>query len=248
MKLKTPYKTVMFYGNILRINARANWIAVNEDGTMTAFMEEPHVSYGGWDVKSGAIWNLDARMELEGEDWKDTLTYCPRDQKWMIEAASKLEQAWDLHTDGLLPREAKEHVLNRFVDIRSYRSEEREALQATWDSWMKHAVPSNLHDEDITNALYDRLFPKPKEPEARVVKDYYGRDIIVPPWARWLAMDEDGEATVFVDEPYKEKEGGWWRRSNYENPRIAVAWFPRHIAKSSWRDSLQEVEPEPSGE
>ena len=32
MKLKTPYKTVMFYGNILRINARANWVAVNEDG------------------------------------------------------------------------------------------------------------------------------------------------------------------------------------------------------------------------
>jgi len=122
-------------------------------------MEKPFANYGVWDVKSGATWNLDTRMKLEGEDWKDTLTYCPRDQKWMIEAASKLEQAWDLHTDGLLPREAKEHVLNRFVDIRSYRSEEREALQATWDSWMKHAVPSNLHDEDITYALYDRLFP-----------------------------------------------------------------------------------------
>lgn len=37
MKIKTPNKTVMFYGNVLRINARANWIAVNEDGTMTAF-------------------------------------------------------------------------------------------------------------------------------------------------------------------------------------------------------------------
>ena len=249
IRIKDHNKLAMFYGNVLHIPARANWIAVNEDGTMTAFMEEPHVSYGGWDVKSGAIWNLDARMELEGEGWKDTLTYCPHDQQWMIEAAAKLDQAWDLHTDGLLPREAKEHMLNnRLVDILPYRAEGRDTLQATWDSWMKHAVPGYLHDEDITYALYDRLFPKPKEPEYRVVKDYYGRDIIVPPWARWLAMDEDGEATVFVDEPYKEKEGGWWRRSNYENPRIAVAWFPRHIAKSSWRDSLQEVQPEPSGE
>lgn len=156
MKLKTPYKTVMFYGNILRINARANWIAVNEDGTMTAFMEEPHVSYGVWDVKSGATWSLDARAELGGEDWKDTLTYCPHDQQWMIEAAAKLDQAWDLHTDGLLPRRAKEHVLNRLVDILPYRAEGRDTLQATWDSWMKHAVPGYLHDEDITYALQDK--------------------------------------------------------------------------------------------
>ena len=52
-------------------------------------------------------------------------------------------------------------------------------------------------------------------------------------------MDQDGETVVFMDAP--NKEDGWWRRFNYENPRMAVAWFPRHIAKSSWRDSLREV-------
>jgi len=82
MKLKTPYKTVMFYGNVLHINARANWVAVNKDGTMRAFVEEPFVHYGVWVSNSAAVWSLNTRMELEGEDWKDTLTYCPHEQQW----------------------------------------------------------------------------------------------------------------------------------------------------------------------
>ena len=244
MKLKTPYKTVMFYGNVLRINARANWIAVNEGGTMTAFMEEPHVSYGGWDVKSGAIWNLGARMELEGEDWKDTLTYCPRDQQWMIEAAAKLDQAWDLHTDGLLPREAKEQVLNRLVDILPYRAEGRDTLQATWDSWMKHAVPGYLHDEDITYALYDRLFPKPKEPEYRVVKDYYGADVIVPGWAEWIAINRKGSVMAFDMRPGI-SPGHFWEYGiqDKQGQVTQVAWRDGTTSEENWQDSLREVQP-----
>lgn len=239
MKLKTPYKTVMFYGNILRINARANWLAVNEDGTMTAFMEEPHVSYGGWDVKSGAIWNLDARAELEGEDWKDTLTYCPRDQQWMIAAVGKLDVAHFLYGDDTAHK-----AMSRTIDVIADLIRRKTAdwdLRDTFKVLMTHATPPYLQASPVTEMLRDKLFPKPKEPEYRVVKDYYGRDIIVPPWARWIAMDQDGEAVVFMDAPNKEDR--WWRRSNYENPRIAVAWFPRHIAKSSWHDSLREVQP-----
>ena len=245
-KIKDYYKLVMFCGNVLHIPDRANWLAVNEDGTMTAFMEEPHVSYGGWDVKSGAIWNLDTRMELEGEDWKDTLTYCPHDQQWMITAVSHLDIANFLYSN-----DATHTASCRTVDVIADLIRRKTAdwdLRDSFKVLMTHATPPYLQANPVTEMLRDKLFPEPKEPDHLVVKDYYGRDIIVPPWARWLAMDEDGEATVFVDEPYKEKEGGWWRRSNYENPRIAVAWFPRHIAKSSWRDSLQEVQPEPSGE
>jgi len=83
----------------------------------------------------------------------------------VIEAAAKLDQAWDLHTDGLLPREAKEHVLNRLVDILPYRAEGRDTLQATWDSWIKHAVPDYLRDNDITRQLHKRLFLKSNEKE-----------------------------------------------------------------------------------
>ena len=48
MKLKTPYKTVMFYGNALRINVNANWLAVDKDGTITAFADEPCVIGSVW--------------------------------------------------------------------------------------------------------------------------------------------------------------------------------------------------------
>lgn len=245
-KIKDYYKLVMFCGNVLHIPDRANWVAVDRDGRMMASMEKPHVSYNVWDVKSGEIWRLESRMKLEDEDWRDTLTHCPHDQQWMIEVTAMLEAA--MHVQILGSKE----IAGELVSMTSARiaaaADKDDGREAVFDSFLKHAVPERLQEQDVMRELRDKLFPEPKEPDHLVVKDYYGRDIIVPPWARWLAMDEVGEATVFVDEPYKEKEGGWWRRSNYENPRIAVAWFPRHIAKSSWRDSLQEVQPEPSGE
>ena len=245
-KIKDYYKLVMFCGNVLHIPDRANWVAVDRDGRMMASMEKPHVSYNVWDVKSGEIWRLESRMKLEDEDWRDTLTHCPHDQQWMIEVTAMLEAA--MHVQILGSKE----IAGELVSMTSARiaaaADKDDGREAVFDSFLKHAVPERLQKQDVMRELRDKLFPEPKEPDHLVVKDYYGRDIIVPPWARWLAMDEVGEATVFVDEPYKEKEGGWWRRSNYENPRIAVAWFPRHIAKSSWRDSLQEVQPEPSGE
>ena len=245
-KIKDYYKLVMFYGNVLHIPDRANWVAVDRYGRMMTSTEKPHVSYNVWDVKSGESWNLDTCMELEDEDWRDTLAYCPHDQQWMIEVTAMLEAA--MHVQILGSKE----IAGELVSMTSARiaaaADKDDGREAVFDSFLKHAVPERLQEQDVMRELRDKLFPEPKEPDHLVVKDYYGRDIIVPPWARWLAMNEDGEATVFVDEPYKEKEGGWWRRSNYENPRIAVAWFPRQIAKSSWRDSLQEVQPEPSGE
>ena len=238
MKLKAYHKIVMFYGNALHIPSSANWVAANVDGRIKAYVEEPHISHGFWEAETGAIWSIDADTKFEDENWKDTLTHCPQDQRWMIEAAAELRQAWNLHVVGLLPSGVKELVLNSLADTMLNRAEGNTS-QAAWDGWMKHAVPEFLRDEDFTNELYDRCFPKPKEPEYHVVKDYYGRDIIVPLWAQWIAMDQDGEAVVFMDAPNKEDR--WWRRSNYENPRIAVAWFPRHIAESSWHDSLREA-------
>lgn len=249
IRIKDHNKLAMFYGNVLHIPACANWLAVDEGGRMSAFMEKPFASYGVWDVKTGATWCLDARAELEGKDWKDTLTHCPRDQQWMIKVAAMLEAAMNVQ---ILGSPGSKEIAGELVSWAAGRiaveAVEFDGGKESFVRFLKHAVPERLQEQDVMRELRDKFFPKPKDPDHLVVKDYYGRDIIVPPWARWLAMDEDGEATVFVDEPYKEKEDGWWRRSNYENPRIAVAWFPRHIAKSSWRDSLQEVQPEPSGE
>ena len=202
VKSKDHNKLVMFYGNILHIPARANWLAVNEDGTMSAFMEKPHVSYGVWDVKSGAVWNIDVRAELEGKDWKETLTNCPHDQQWMIEVTAMLEAAMNVQ---ILGSPGSKEIAGELVSWAAGRigveAVELDGGKESFVRFLKHAIPERLQEQDVMRELRDKFF-KPKEPEYRVVKDYYGRDIIVPPWARWLAMDEDGEATVFVDEPF----------------------------------------------
>lgn len=182
MKLKTPYKTVMFYGNILRINARANWIAVNEDGTMTAFMEEPHVSYGGWDVKSGAIWNLDARMELEGEDWRGTLTHCSHDQQWMIEVPAMLEAAMNVQILG--SKEIAEELVSMVAGRIIGEANKTGDLKTVFDNFLKHAVPGRLQEQDVTRELREKLFPRPS---VRTV-DWYGRKLDVPLWANYLTF------------------------------------------------------------
>lgn len=58
MILETHHKTVMFYGNVLRIPRSASWIAANADGRIKAFVEEPHASYCFWEAEIGAIWSL----------------------------------------------------------------------------------------------------------------------------------------------------------------------------------------------
>ena len=241
MKLKTPYKTVMFYGNALRINVNANWLAVDKDGTITAFTDEPCVIGSVWDVTGGEIWNIDARAKLEDENWKDTLTHCPHDQKWMIEEAAELAQAWNLYTVGLLSSEAKDLVLNSFADTLSYRAEGN-TLQATWDSWMKHAVPRFLHDEGFTNELYNRLFARHKEPESRIVKDYYGLDVIVPGWARWVAMNCNGSVMAFEVQPGITPWDIWGNAIHGKSgASTQVAWREESTSIANWRDSLQEV-------
>lgn len=234
MKLKTPYKTVMFYGNVLRINASANWIAVNEDGTMTAFMEEPHVSYGGWDVKSGAIWNLDARMELEGEDWKDTLAYCSQDQQWMITAVSHLDIANFLYSN-----DATHTASCRTVDFVVDTIRRKVAdwnLRGTFNALMKHAAPSYLRASPVTEMLRDKLFPKQK------IKDYYGADVVVPSWTSWIAMNRNGSVMAFEMRPGI-SPGHFWEYGTQDKrgQMIQVAWRDDATSEENWRDSLREV-------
>lgn len=240
MILETHHKTVMFYGNVLRIPSRANWIAANADGRIKAFVEEPHASYCFWEADAGAIWSLDARMIFEGDSWNDTLVYCPSDQQWMFEVAVKLEQAHTLDVIGQLSSEAKDYVLNIITDAILYRAG-RNGLQITWDSWIKHAVPNHLCDVSLTRTLEDKLFPEKKEPEYRIVEDYYGRDIVVPPHARWIAMRADGSTYVYETEPVL-RPGCWRENINGEDNDVPVAWFPPEIADKHWQDSLMEIQ------
>ena len=239
MKLKTPYKTVMFYGNVLHINASANWIAVNSTGVMRAFKEQPHVGYHGWDAEHGEIWTLDARMKLEDEDWKDTLTHCPRDQKWMITAVGKLDVAHFLYGDDTAHK-AMSRTIDVIADLIRRKTEDWD-LRDTFKALMTHATPPYLQANPVTEMLRDKLFPKPKEPEYRVVKDYYGRDVVVPPQMRWIAMDINGLTYTYETEPVRRK-GCWRENINGEEEHIPVSWYPPEVASQHWQDSLREVQ------
>lgn len=242
MKLKTHHKTVMFYGNVLRIPDNANWIAAFPTGRIAAFMEKPDCNSqdNKWDNR-GTTWSPDVHVEMEGMDWQDTLTYCPDDQLWMLEAVVRLEQARSLNAIGLLSSEATDYVLNILTDALRYKAEGFGSLHATWDSWLKHAVPKHLRDNVLTNQLRERLFPSTEEPEYRVIKNYYGRVLIVPPQARWIAMDINGKTYVYETEPVI-RVGCWRENINGEDNDVPVAWYPPAIAAQHWQDSLMEIQ------
>lgn len=235
MKLETPCKTVMFYGNAMHVNASANWMAVNKDGTMTAFLEKPYISHGVWDVKSEQIWNLDARAELEGKNWKDTLTHCPHDQQWMIEAAAILIVA-AASNDPHVPDSMGEQLTDIIASRMKMEAEDTDDLQEAFHAFLTHGFPCFMHKYRVVDILRDRLFPKPEKPEYRVVKDYYGRDVVVPPQTRWIAMDKSGHVYASEGKPLMDED--FWVVFGKNK---AVAWYPPEIARRHWQYSLREV-------
>ena len=243
MKLKTPYKTVMFYGNVLRINTNANWIAVDKDGGMVAFRDEPYImDYEGWYSDSVAIWRLESRMELEGGNWKETLAYCPEDQFWMIVVVNKLDAAHFLYTyEGGTALTAMRDIIDNIAEIIRIKSVSC-SVRDTFNSLMKHAAPSYLRASPVRDLLHDNLFPKQKEPEYRVIKDYYGSDIIVPSWATYVAMNRNGAVMAFDMQP-DISAGFFWGYGMQEKrgQMTQVAWRDENTSDANWQDSLKKV-------
>lgn len=64
MKLKTSNKTVMFYGHVLRVNVHAKWIAVDENGVMRAFEDEPYIPHNQPEEQHG-VWVVPQRYEID---------------------------------------------------------------------------------------------------------------------------------------------------------------------------------------
>lgn len=70
----------------------------------------------------------------------------------------------------------------------------------------------------------------------------------LPAWAKWIAMDEDGDWFLYVKKPFLDKELGGF---NYDrvldngNIEIATGLIPLKYApknfKGSWKDSLMKV-------
>nr|DAK74938.1 MAG TPA: hypothetical protein [Ackermannviridae sp.] len=244
MKLKTPYKTVMFYGNVLRINANANWIAVDENGDMKAFRDEPFIDgyngYKGWDSASEAIWRLESRIELEGDEWTDTCTYCPQDQQWMIAAVGKLDAAHSIQ-DDFVSHNAMTSIIKDVAEIIRCKSVSC-SVRDTFNALMKHATPSYLRASPVRDLLHDNLFHKSKEPEHRVIKDYYGSDIIVPSWTTYVAMNRNGAVMAFDMQPDISAGFFWGYGMQEKRGQMAqVAWRDETTSDANWQDSLKKV-------
>ena len=244
MELKTPYKTLMFYGNVLRINRMANWIAADKNGRLNAFIERPDLCSTSWNTSIGnRVWNLDARVEFgRNDNWEETLTYSPRDQQWMITAVGKLDVAHFLYGDDTAHK-----AMSRTIDVIADLIRRKTAdwdLRDTFKALMTHATPPYLQASPVTEMLRDKLFPKPKEPEYRVVKDYYGADVIVPGWAEWIAINRKGSVMAFDMRPGI-SPGHFWEYGiqDKQGQVTQVAWRDGTTSKENWRDSLREVQP-----
>ena len=159
MKLKTPHKIVMFYGNILQIDTIANWVGVDQNGTITAFVEKPYLSYGCWQVTDGEEWKFATRMEFEGEDWRNTLTYCSHDQEWMIESVAMLALAASIYI-----HESEDTAYNviKFVagHIKKNAKRAYDNTQQAYDAFLTHAISESAHGSKVIAILREELFPE----------------------------------------------------------------------------------------
>ena len=209
---------------------------------MRAFEDEPYIPHNQevWESGSAGIWRLESYMELEGDNWKETLAYCPQDQSWMIAAVGKLHSAYLLQDDNEYHK-AMHLIINDIADIIRSKSVNC-SVRDTFNAFMKHAAPPCLQATPVVDVLRDNLFSNAKEPESRIVKDYYGMDVIVPGWARWVAMNCNGSVMAFEVQPGITPWDIWGNAIHGKSgASTQVAWRDESTSIANWRDSLQEV-------
>nr|DAD83130.1 MAG TPA: hypothetical protein [Podoviridae sp. ctlpi2] len=109
MQLLTRFKTVVFYGNILRIPTEVQYIAADAKGTVWGFEHKPFISTARPDTftaaRDGRRILLGAAVKWSTKEaantaWKQSLHECVADERWMIEAAAVLKTAVNLMTDN----------------------------------------------------------------------------------------------------------------------------------------------------
>ena len=133
-------------------------------------------------------------------------------------------------------------IINDIADIIRSKSVNC-SVRDTFNAFMKHAAPPCLQATPVVDVLRDNLFSNAKEPESRIVKDYYGMDVIVPGWARWIAMNCNGSVMAFEVQPGITPWDIWGNATHGKfGASTQVAWRDEPTSIANWRDSLQEVQ------
>ena len=248
MKFKHNQKLVMFYGNILHVNADVVYLAVDDNGDVFAHTSEPSIVQGEWmgEYPYGYSTGLMVTFE-EGESWKDTLTNCKDEgQDWMLALKTKIAVEYALLEAGAIPQQkALSNVIDSFPLGESF-------LNQHWDAFRKHSGVENVASKEFLNAL-EAVFAAPlfieaekfvyPEDDSLLIRDYYGTGLIIPRWAKFIAMGNDGRVRAYEAQPEVvegDNYNGTWSTYGIGKAFI-VGWRSGNTAGDKWRNSLREV-------
>ena len=256
MEINEHFKNVLFYGRILQVKRHASYIAANADGEIFAFLGEPYCLDARKIWHGAALTCSDAVVRFnDGESWKDTLTCCKDDgQDWMLDLKTKIAIEYTLANEDVISREtALCNIMNSLPSILG-KPYTPVALNQQWNAFYKHSGVMSVADDNFLSALGVKMcqvamrYVEAEKCErlgdgSRLVRDYYGAELVLPEWAKFIAMDSNGRVWAYDVKPEAIAHGngtGAWAMFNV-GELGSVGWRSVSTAEKVWRDSLREV-------
>lgn len=256
MKINEEFKNVLFYGRILQVKCHASHIAANADGEIFAFLGEPYCLDARKIWHGAALTRLDAVVRFnDDESWKDTLTCCKDEgQDWMLDLKTKIAVEYALANADVISREtALCNIVNSLPSILG-KPYTPVALNQQWNAFYKHSGVMGVADNNFLSALGVKMCQvamryveaekcERLEDGSRLVQDYYGAELVLPEWAKFIAMDSNGRVWAYDEKPeaiaHGNGTGAWAMFAVGELG--SVGWRSATTAEKVWRDSLREV-------
>ena len=256
MKINEEFKNVLFYGRILQVKRHASHIAANADGEIFAFLGEPYCLDARKIWHGAALTRLDAVVRFnDDESWKDTLTNCnDGGQDWMLDLKTKIAVEYTLANADVISREtALCNIVNSLPSILG-KPYTPVALNQQWSAFYKHSGVMGVADNNFLSALSVKMSQvamryveaekcERLEDGSRLVRDYYGAELVLPEWAKFIAMDSNGRVWAYDAKPeaiaHDNGTGAWAMFVIGELG--SVGWRSVTTAEKVWCDSLREV-------
>ena len=184
------------------------------------------------------------------ESWKDTLTYCGGEgQEWMLAFKTRIAVEYArLEAGDILKEKALCNVMEALPFGTLLNAEQ-------WAGFRKHSGVDTVASEDFLVALAARVKSATKlfigveksaylEDNSLLVRNYYGSELVIPEWAKFIGMDSNGRVWVYEEQPevdLNSDSGGVWTTCN-RSRACDVGWRSENTANKEWHDSLREVQ------
>ncbi len=254
MKLNTPYKTVLFYGHVLRVGKDKKYIAADKDGSLWAHRNKPALGQRCWYSRDCSASQTSVTVTFESsEHWENTLTYCGDEhgQDWMLDLKMWITVVVLGNFPSSDPREMATYIVETMPRA-------KEITQEEWEGFVKHSGVKVVVGEALLEALAEELIPQAAPPksikaekpaslaaDSLVVRNYYGGDAVIPDWVRYLAMDADGWVWCFENQPEIRCIGDneeWQPMPDNGSKHEQLFWRSAKTGAKHWKGSLREVQ------